>query len=84
MPIRFTLNTDFLSNSKAGLAATRGAACHSRLAANPRSAWALLEKLERIHGRQLACGSPASEWDPVKTWREMLKDCCSDIVNNNG
>ncbi len=84
MPIRFTLNTDFLSSSSPGLAASPGAACHSRLAANPRSARALLEKLERIHDRQLASGSPASKWDPVKIWREMLKDCCSDTVNHNG
>ncbi len=52
---------------------TRG---HSQLARDQRRADAMLAKLVRIHRRQVAQGSPASNWDPITVWSSMLRDCC--------
>lgn len=76
MPVRFSLDLNAPDGTSRRESVAGNAARHSELASDPHRAGEILEKLLRIHARQAASGSPASHWDPLKVWSEMLRDCC--------
>ena len=78
MPIQFTLDTSSMTLLCTEELSQADAPGHSCLSRDHRYAWTMLEKLRRIHARQAASCSPAAQWEPLKIWAEMLKDCCSD------